>query len=53
MKKASEYREHAKECRDMAAKARSQEDRETLLHMANTWEELATAREKQNSRKGT
>ena len=44
MKKASEYRLHAKECRDLAAKMESAEQREQLLEMADHWETLASDR---------
>jgi hypothetical protein len=47
MKKISEYREHAEECRMLAHRAKSDEDRAMLLNMANTWESLAQTREKQ------
>lgn len=44
MKKASEYREHAKECRELAAKMESGEQRELLLRMAAHWDQLANDR---------
>ncbi|WP_309088217.1 hypothetical protein [Phenylobacterium sp.] len=44
MKKASEYRLHAKECRDLAAKMASPEQRGQLLEMADHWEQLARDR---------
>jgi hypothetical protein len=44
MKKASEYRLHAKECRDLAATMGSPAQREQLLEMAAHWENLATDR---------
>ncbi len=43
MKKASEYRTHAVECRDLAA-SMDGEQREQLLEMAATWERLASER---------
>jgi hypothetical protein len=46
MKKASEYRHHAEECRTLARRARSAEDRDMLLNMADPWENLARDREK-------
>jgi hypothetical protein len=49
VKKASEYRHHAAECREMATKA-SQFQREQLLKMAETWEGLAKDREQQLAR---
>lgn len=44
MKKASEYREHAAECRALAAKMETPADREQMLAMAAHWEQLATDR---------
>jgi hypothetical protein len=44
MKKASEYRLHAAECRQLAAKMESGEQREQLLGMARHWDELARDR---------
>lgn len=44
MKKASEYRQHAKECRDLAAQMGSVEQRDQLLGMADHWEKLAADR---------
>lgn len=43
MKKASEYREHADECRKLAA-SMDGEQREQLLKMAENWEQLAEDR---------
>ena len=51
MKKASEYRAHADECRKMAAAARG-DHRAMLLTMAETWESLAHGREDQIARLG-
>ena len=45
MKKAIEYREHARECLDMANVASDPEKRTMLLKMAETWEGLAKDRE--------
>jgi hypothetical protein len=45
MKKASEYLQHAAECRDLAARATTDEQRKMLLTMAATWEGLAHKRE--------
>jgi len=36
VKKALEYRQHAKECRVLAAQAVSEEDRQQLIAMAET-----------------
>jgi hypothetical protein len=46
MQKVSEYRHHAEECRTLARRARSAADRDMLLKMADSWDELARAREK-------
>jgi hypothetical protein len=45
MKKASEYRQHAEECRDLAAQMDAEEQRELMLQMAQHWEKLAADRE--------
>ena len=44
MKKASEYRMHAKECRELAAHMDGAEQRALMLQMADHWEKLATDR---------
>ncbi len=44
MKKASEYREHARECRELAAAMESVEQRAQLLEMADHWDKLAKDR---------
>lgn len=44
MKKASEYRQHAAECRALAAKMMHDEERSQLLGMATTWDRLADER---------
>jgi 2-oxo-4-hydroxy-4-carboxy--5-ureidoimidazoline (OHCU) decarboxylase len=44
MKKASEYRLHAQECRDLAAKMDEPAQREQLIEMAEHWEKLAADR---------
>jgi len=44
MKKASEYREHAKECRALAAQMELAAQREHMLEMAEHWEQLAADR---------
>lgn len=44
MKKASEYRQHALECRDLAAKMETERDREQMLSIAAHWEQLARDR---------
>ena len=44
MKKASEYREHAEECRQLAVRMESGEHRDQLLAMARHWDQLAADR---------
>src|SRR5215207_5234515 len=44
MKKASEYRQHAEECRALARGLALGPHREQLLEMAQTWEKLAAER---------
>ena len=44
MKKASEYRQHAEECRLLAQGMAQGEHRDQLLEMAATWENLARER---------
>ena len=44
MKKASEYRQHAEQCR-LLAKGMQDEKRDQLLEMAATWEKLAQDRQ--------
>jgi hypothetical protein len=44
MKKASEYRMHAEECRVLASGMEQGEHREQLLEMAATWDKLAADR---------
>jgi hypothetical protein len=44
MKKASEYRAHARECRDLASKMNVDANRELLLRMAAQWDQLADDR---------
>jgi hypothetical protein len=43
MKKASEYRRHAEECRSLA-RSMTGEQRDQLLEMARTWDKLAEER---------
>jgi hypothetical protein len=45
MKKASEYRQHAEECRAIARSMIDDGQREQLLNMAETWEQLAAERD--------
>lgn len=44
MKKASEYRQHARECRALASQMDAPERREQVLQMAEHWERLAADR---------
>jgi hypothetical protein len=44
MKKASEYRQHAEECRVLARGMEQGEQRDQLLEMAATWDRLAAER---------
>jgi hypothetical protein len=44
MKQLEEYAQQAKDCRWAAGKARTPEDKQHLLQMAERWEELARQR---------
>jgi len=44
MKKASEYRAHAEECRQLASAMELGEQRDQLLEMAANWDKLAKER---------
>jgi hypothetical protein len=46
MKTVEEYLRHARECEDLARTARSQEERERIIQMAETWRALARTRRK-------
>jgi hypothetical protein len=50
MKKVEDYRQHAVECRQMANRSRSPEERAMLSNMADTWQSLASDREAQLAR---
>jgi hypothetical protein len=52
MKKVSDYRKHVEECQALLRGARTPEERQMLLSMAETWEGLAVAREKKLAREG-
>jgi hypothetical protein len=52
MRKVSEYRAHADECRRLAAITNDPEHRQQLTQMADTWEMLAQARARQLMRAG-
>jgi hypothetical protein len=51
MRKVSDYRKHAEECRKLMRGAKTPEHREMLHQMAETWESLAESREKQLQRR--
>ena len=51
MKKASEYRQYAIECRTLASSATSDEHRQMLLKMAETWDSLGSRREARMAQK--
>jgi hypothetical protein len=46
MKKASEYRQHAEECRALAQQMKEGVQREQLLKMAQNWNQMAADRER-------
>ena len=46
LEKVKEYRDRARECRSLAQGARSSEEREQLLNMAESWERFAIERER-------
>jgi hypothetical protein len=46
MKTVQEYRQQAHECRELAKRARSPDEREAILTIAASWERLAGARER-------
>jgi hypothetical protein len=46
MKQAAEYRMHAAECRKLALGSKGEEERQQLLQMAETWEQMAENRER-------
>lgn len=51
MQKSSDYRRNAEECRKLARAMGAPDDqRDQLLRMAETWEALATERERQSPR---
>ncbi|HEY1981857.1 MAG TPA: hypothetical protein VGH13_17415 [Xanthobacteraceae bacterium] len=47
MRKLSEYKSHADECRKMATLMKNAEHKKQLQQMAETWDMLAQEREKQ------
>ena len=50
MKKISDYKRHAEECRQLATAAALPEHRTQLVRMAETWEMLAEQREREAAR---
>jgi hypothetical protein len=46
MQKATDYRQNAAECRKLAKFMKDDEQRELLLNMAATWDDLADERER-------
>jgi hypothetical protein len=45
MRAVEEYRRHADECRKLASRARTADEKEVILNMAATWDELANTRQ--------
>lgn len=50
VRKVEDYKKHAEECRVMATKASTEEHRQMLLKMVDTWESLARDRLEQIAR---
>jgi hypothetical protein len=50
MKTIEEYRRHAEECRALAQKARSPDERKAILAIAMSWDKLAGDRERRLSK---
>jgi hypothetical protein len=46
MKTAEEYRQHADECRRLAERARSPDERKAILQIATSWDKLAGDRDR-------
>ena len=51
MRKVDEYRRHAEDCRKLASSVATEEAKQQLLQMADTWDNLAKSREEQIARK--
>jgi hypothetical protein len=51
MKDAKTYRQYAADCRRMAQTMSRKKDRETLLNMANVWEERAADAERNEKKR--
>jgi uncharacterized protein with PhoU and TrkA domain len=45
MQTVQEYRQHAEECRRLAVRVGTSEERDAIIEMAEAWEELADARQ--------
>jgi hypothetical protein len=50
MQTIEDYRQHGDDCRAMARRSRSPEERAMLLKIAETWDDLAAHREAQIAR---
>jgi hypothetical protein len=50
MRKVEEYRRHAEDCRKLAGSVSTEEAKQQLLQMAETWDALAKNREEQIAR---
>jgi len=46
MRVVTEYRQHAKECRDLATRASNPVDKKRLKHEAEAWAKMAAWRER-------
>jgi uncharacterized protein Yka (UPF0111/DUF47 family) len=53
MKTVEEYRQHADECRRLAERARTPEDRKALLSIATSWDKLAGDRDRKITKERT
>jgi hypothetical protein len=45
MKVVAEYKQHAKQCRELAARMARSDDRKLLEEIAKAWEKIASVRE--------
>jgi hypothetical protein len=46
MRVVAEYRQHAKKCRDLAARASNPADKKSLKYAAEAWAKMAALRER-------
>jgi hypothetical protein len=53
MKTVEEYRRHVEECRELAKRAQSPDDRKAILAIAMSWHKLAGDRERRLSKHGS